>query len=130
MIRNLLKSAFVPLFGRIKSEPRQPALPPLRSARIHLLAGQFTSEVEATDYALGLSDDTLAGDLGDVAIGPDDIEIIFGADRIAAARPMFHSSGPIPVTKANTYIMLSDRGYDMGQLAGARVAHLGLCDVS
>ncbi|WP_375279702.1 hypothetical protein [Pseudooctadecabacter sp.] len=130
MIRNLIKVTFFPLFGRIKSKPKQRALPPLKSARVHLFAGTFTTEVAATDYALGLSGDTLAADLGNVAIGPDDIEIIFGAERIAAARPMFHFAGPVPATKANTYFMLSDRGYDAGHLTGGRVAYLGLCDVS
>ncbi|WP_296420850.1 hypothetical protein [Pseudooctadecabacter sp.] len=130
MIGNILRVLFFPFLGRIKSAGPPPAPPPLSSARLHLFAGDFGSEVEATDYALGLADQTLAGDLGGAVIGPDDIEIIFGHDRIAAARPMLRFSAPVPRSAANTYIMVSDRGYDASALTGHRVNYLGLCDVS
>ncbi|SLN56233.1 hypothetical protein [Pseudooctadecabacter jejudonensis] len=128
MIRNLFKVLFFPLFGRIKSKPVAP--PPLASNRVHVFCGEFASEAAATDYALGLTDPNLATDLGGVGIGPDDAEIIFGQDRIMAARPMFHFTAPQPAAMGNTYILLSDRGYRTSALTGDRVIHLGLCDIS
>ena len=132
MIRNLLKVLFFPLLGRIKSQPKAPKVAPLLSDQVHVFAGAFVSEAAATDYAMGLNTDaSLSADLGGAAIGPDDLEILFGQDRLIAARPMFHFHGAAPIpAEANAFIMLSDRGYDVSQLTGTTVQHIGKCDVS
>ena len=132
MNRNLFKALFFPLFGRIKSKPKAVKVAPLLSDQVHVFAGTFPNEATATDYAMGLGKSgSLSADLGGAAIGPDDVEIIHGEDRMLAARPMFHFHGAAPVpAEANTFILLSDRGYDTAQLTGSSVQHIGKCDVS
>jgi len=126
MIRNLLKVLFFPLLGRIKSKPKAPPLPPVQSDEVFIFAGRFGTEAEATDYALGLSRTaTLSQDLN-AAIGPDDVEIIFGSDRLSAAMPMFQfRNRQGDPTGANTYIMLSDRGHAADGITGKTVTYIG-----
>lgn len=118
------------LFGSPK--PTGPAPNPLVSDRLNVFAGTLASEMAATDYGMGFSDGaTLSEDLGGVDIGPDDIEIIFGAERISASAPMLHFRGPRhPTGEANAYILLSDRGYDVDALTGDTVRFIGMCDVT
>lgn len=132
MIRNLFKMLFFPLFGRIKSKPKAIKMAPLLSDQVHVFAGTFQNEATATDYAMGLGQNgSLSADLGGAGIGPDDVEIIHGETRLLAARPMFHFHGAAPVPAgANTFILLSDRGYDTAQLTSNNVQHIGKCDVS
>jgi len=114
---------------RMLRAPAPAPAPPLLSDRVLVFAGNFASELTATDYALGLSKTTLARDLGDVNFAPDDVEIIHGIARITAARPMFRFTAPVPATDANTYIMVSDRGYDASRLKRAQVTFLGMAEI-
>lgn len=131
MIRNLLKLLVYPLAGNIRTKPKTPSAP-LKSDALNVFAGQFTSELSATDYAMGLGDTgSLSADLAGATIGPDDVEVIFGADRIAATRPMLHFRGRRRDTgDTNTLILLSDRGYDGDAATGKTVTFLGICSVS
>ena len=118
------------LFGA--SKPTGPKPKPLVSKSLHVFAGSFASELAATDYGMGIGDGpSLSADLGGAGIGPDDIEVIFGADRITAATPMLRFiSGRRPARDANAYLLLSDRGYDVDGLSGDTVRFIGTCDVN
>lgn len=132
MIRNIFKILLFPLLGRIRSAPKPKPLPALQSGNLHLFAAVFGSEIEATDYALGQDPkNSLTADLGGAAIGPDDVEIVFGDNRISAALPMFAvPDGAKPPKGANTLILLSDRGQNCAMGAGDKLTYLGLCPVS
>ena len=110
--------------------PAPAPAPPLQSDRVLVFAGNFASELTATDYALGLSNTTLARDLGDVIMGSDDVEIIHGTARITAAHPMFRFARPVAATDANTYFLVSDRGYDTARLNTTTVTFLGMAEIS
>ena len=88
--------------------------------------------MDATDYALGLVEDTsLSDDLGGAIIEPNDVEIIYGIDRISAARPMLKFVGRVKIaSEANTYLLLTDRGFATDKLNDDRVSFLGQCTVS
>lgn len=118
------------LFGG--GAPAGPKPKPLVSNQLNVFAGSFASELAATDYGMGIGGGTsLSADLGGAGIGPDDIEVIFGEDRITAASPMLRFAGPRrPAPDSNAYILLSDRGYDVDALSGDTVRFIGKCDVS
>jgi len=113
-----------------KGPTNPPPLPPLQSDEVFVFAGTFASEAAATDYALSLSPTaTLSQDLA-APIGPDDVEILFGADRLAAATPMFQFlvRAPDP-DSTNTYILLSDRGYRADALTSQAATYIGKASV-
>lgn len=118
------------LFGGTP-KPKAAAVSPKMSDRLNVFAGTFASEMAATDYALGLTDmRDLSDDLG-APVGVDDVEIIFGVDRISAARPHLHFVGPRRGSnESNTYLLVSDRGYDTATLQDERIVFLGQCTVS
>ena len=116
MIRNLLKLMLYPLLGNVRSKPKRMepsdrAVPPNANAnRLHVFAGTFRSELEATDYCLtpmGKNQpEPLTRDLADAMIDTAEVEIVFGEARILAALPMMT---PRPdVGAANTLILIAE----------------------
>lgn len=132
MIKNFLKILLFPILGNVKSKPKIAPPAPLQSDTLFVFAASFACEPEATDYALGLNSDTsLSADLAGAGIGVDDVEIIFGEDRLAAINPMLHFIGARhPMGDANTLLLLSDRGYDPTTLNGDHIRFVGKCSVS
>ena len=118
------------LFGGA-SKPKAAPVAPKRSDALNVFAGTFASEMDATDYALGITEGpSLSDDLG-AAVGMDDVEIIYGVDRISAARPHLHFTGRRRTSnESNTYLLLSDRGYDTDSMNDERIVFLGQCSVS
>lgn len=132
-MRNILKLLLYPFLGNSRSTTKTaPSLTPVQSDKLNVFAGTFPSEIDATDYALGLiKGASLSDDLGGALIEPNDVEIIYGIDRISAARPMLHFVGPRQIaSEANTYFLLSDRGYATDKLVDDRVSFLGQCTVN
>jgi hypothetical protein len=133
MIRNILKKLLSPLQGSAHNTSNPtPSLNPIQSDKLNVFAGVFKSEMDATDYALGLVEDTSLSDhLGGAIIAPYDVEVIYGIDRISAARPMLNFVGPQRIaSEANTYLLLTDRGFPTDELNDDRVSFLGQCTVS
>ncbi len=87
--------------------------PPANPNRLHVFAGSFGMELEATDYCLtplGKNQpEPLTRDLPDAMIDTSEVEIIFGETRIVSALPMLQ---PRPeVGGANTLVLIAEAAF-------------------
>lgn len=86
--------------------------------RVHVFHGDFTSEIEATDYCLTPmgrnKPEPLTHDLPDATIDTNEVEILYGVKRIGAAIPMLtpHPDGLYQqIGTSNTLVLISEAAF-------------------
>jgi len=115
MIANFIRSVLSPLLRQTK--PTRAKVAPDNPNRVHLFYGSFASELEATDYCitpLGRNKpEPLTRDLPDATIDTTEVEIIFGASRIAAAVPMFSPNNGLigQIGAHNTVVIIAEAAF-------------------
>ena len=92
--------------------------PPADPDRVHLFAGTFASELEATDYCLRPmgrnKPEPLTRDLPDAMINTAEVEVLFGGPRIAGAVPLLTSRPSDVLTQIgsdNTLILIAEAAF-------------------
>lgn len=113
-------SSFVSFLRRRETPELVETQPPRRISanRIHVFHGDFTSELEATDYCLTPlghnQPEPLTRDLPNAIIDTSEVEIVFGVQRISAAIPMItpHPDGlRHQFRTSNTLILISETAF-------------------
>lgn len=127
-------SALAALFSGPKPLPEAPVPPPPGSDRVHLFAGNFGSELAATEYVFDAPDanhpEPFTNDLPDAYVDTAFVEIAHG-DRLEPALELI-TRDIIDIGDADTLIIVSEQafgGFPFALDDTPRARYLGLWEI-